>query len=65
MPFGDAGPLLYPIRDTKGTTLADELRGTENQKILCGFPSRFALRSELEAALRADYQVFASAMISP
>ncbi len=34
--FGDAGPVLYLVRETKGTTAAEELRGTENQKIHCG-----------------------------
>lgn len=33
---GDAGPLLYLVRETKGTTTADALRGTETQKIRCG-----------------------------
>ena len=30
--FGDKGPLLYLVRETKSTTVASELRGTENQK---------------------------------
>jgi len=34
--FGDAGPRLYLVRETKSTTAADDLRGTENQKIHCG-----------------------------
>jgi type III restriction enzyme len=34
--FGDAGPKLYLVRETKSSTVADELRGTENQKIHCG-----------------------------
>jgi type III restriction enzyme len=33
---GDSGPLLYLVRETKSTTVAAELRGTENQKIHCG-----------------------------
>jgi restriction endonuclease len=33
---GDPGPLLYLVRETKSTTVAAELRGTENQKIHCG-----------------------------
>jgi restriction endonuclease len=32
----DAGPALYLVRETKSTTVAEELRGTENQKIHCG-----------------------------
>lgn len=32
----DADTLLYLVRETKSTTVADELRGTENQKIHCG-----------------------------
>ena len=32
----DAEALLYLVRETKSTTAADELRGTENQKIHCG-----------------------------
>ena len=27
---------MYLVRETKSTTAADELRGTENQKIHCG-----------------------------
>ena len=34
--FGEDGPLLYLIRETKSSTVPDELRGTENQKIHCG-----------------------------
>jgi type III restriction enzyme len=34
--FGDKGPLMYLIRETKSTTVAAELRGTENQKNHCG-----------------------------
>ena len=34
--FGDHGPLLYLVRETKSTTVASELRGTENQKNHCG-----------------------------
>lgn len=46
---GDAGPLLYLIRETKGTTIAEELRGTENQKIHCG-------ARHFRGALGVDYQ---------
>lgn len=34
--FGDDGPLLYLVRETKSDTTADRLRGIENQKIHCG-----------------------------
>ncbi len=34
--FGDPGPLLYLVRETKSKPAGDELRGTENQKIHCG-----------------------------
>ena len=34
--FGDSGPKLYLVRETKSSTVAGELRGTENQKIHCG-----------------------------
>lgn len=34
--FGDTGPKLYLVRETKSSTAAVDLRGTENQKILCG-----------------------------
>ena len=33
---GDPGPVLYLVRETKSTTDATALRGTENQKIHCG-----------------------------
>ncbi len=33
---GDCGPLLYLVRETKSSPVADERRGTENQKIHCG-----------------------------
>ena len=52
--FGDAGPLLYLIRETKSTTVADELRGTENQKIHCG-------GRHFRGALGVDYKVITSA----
>jgi type III restriction enzyme len=29
--FGERGPLLYLVRETKSSTVPDELRGTENQ----------------------------------
>jgi type III restriction enzyme len=52
--FGEDGPLLYLIRETKSTTAPDELRGTENQKIHCG--SR-----HFGDALGVDYRVITSA----
>ena len=51
--FGDTGPLLYLVRETKSTTVASELRGTENQKNHCG-ERHFvgALASIIESSLR-------------
>jgi type III restriction enzyme len=42
------------VRETKGTTAADELRGTENQKIRCG-------ERHFAGALGVDYKVVTSA----
>ena len=52
--FGDRGPLLYLVRETKSTTVADELRGTENQKIHCA-------ERHFGGALGVDYRVITSA----
>ena len=52
--FGDKGPLLYLIRETKSTTVATELRGTENQKNHCG-------ERHFVGALGVDYRVITSA----
>lgn len=52
--FGDTGPLLYLIRETKSTTVAAELRGTENQKNHCG-------ERHFVGALNVDYRVITSA----
>jgi len=52
--FGDKGPLLYLIRETKSTTEASELRGTEHQKNHCG--GRYFV-----GALCVDYRVITSA----
>lgn len=52
--FGEAGPLLYLIRETKSTKVPDELRGTENQKIHCG-------SSHFGGALGVNYRVITSA----
>jgi type III restriction enzyme len=52
--FGDAGPLLYLVRETKSTKVADELRGTENQKIHCG-------ERHFAGALGVNYRVVTSA----
>ena len=51
---GDSGPLLYLVRETKSTTVANELRGTENQKIHCG-------GRHFQGALEVDYKVVTSA----
>jgi len=52
--FGDRGPLLYLVRETKSTTVANELRGTENQKNHCG-------KQHFVRALDVDYKVITSA----
>jgi type III restriction enzyme len=52
--FGEGGPLLYLIRETKSTTVPDDLRGTENQKIHCG-------ERHFSGALGVDYRVVTSA----
>jgi type III restriction enzyme len=52
--FGDTGPLLYLIRETKSTTIASELRGTETQKNHCG-------ERHFVGALDVDYRVITSA----
>jgi type III restriction enzyme len=52
--FGEDGPLLYLIRETKSTTLPDDLRGSENQKIHCG-------ERHFSGALGVDYRVVTSA----
>ncbi len=52
--FGDRGPLLYLVRETKSTTVASELRGTENQKNHCG-------ERHFVGALGVDYRVITSA----
>ena len=52
--FGEDGPLLYLVRETKSTTAADDLRGTENQKIHCG-------ERHFRGALGVDYRVVTSA----
>ena len=52
--FGEGGPLLYLIRETKSTTVPEDLRGIENQKIHCG-------ERHFSGALGVDYRVVTSA----
>ena len=52
--FGDPGPVLYLVRETKSTTVESGLRGTENQKNHCG-------ERHFEGALQVDYRVITSA----
>lgn len=52
--YGDSGPRLYLIRETKSTTVADELRGMENHKIHCG-------ERHFVGGLQVDYKVITSA----
>ncbi|MGL5097748.1 MAG: hypothetical protein ACRDD1_19340, partial [Planctomycetia bacterium] len=49
----DDETLLYLVRETKSTTAEDELRGTENQKNLCG-------GRHFNGALKVDYRVVTS-----
>jgi type III restriction enzyme len=46
----DRDLLLYLVRETKSTTVEDQLRGTENQKIHCG-------ERHFQGALDVDYRV--------
>jgi type III restriction enzyme len=46
--------LLYLVRETKSTTVANELRGTENQKIHCG-------ERHFTGALNVDFKVVTNA----
>jgi type III restriction enzyme len=50
----DPDALLYLIRETKSTTVADELRGAEKQKIQCG-------ERHFTGALEVDFKVVTSA----
>jgi type III restriction enzyme len=50
----DSETLLYLVRETKSTTVADELRGTENQKIHCG-------EEHFTGALHVDFKVITNA----
>jgi len=43
-------PLLYLVRETKGTTHVDELPPDEERKVLCG-------KSHFQEALGVDYRV--------
>jgi len=54
-PGGPEGePLLYLVRETKGTTHLDDLRPDEQRKIRCG-------RRHFKDALGVDYAVVRSA----
>lgn len=50
----DPEALLYLIRETKSTTVAEELRGTENQQIHCG-------ERHVKGALGVDFRVVTNA----
>ena len=50
----DSENLLYLVRETKSTTVAAELRGTENQKIHCG-------ERHFTDALNVDFRVITDA----
>jgi len=51
-------PVLYLVRETKGTTSAGGLRGDEKKKITCG-------EHHFEDALKVDYKVVTSAKELP
>ena len=51
----DSDALLYLVRETKSTTIADELRGTENQKI------RLRGKAFCWASLKVDFKVVTNA----
>ena len=56
--FGDAGPLLYLVRETKSEIGEEGLRDAEKLKIKCG-------ETHFVRALRVDYKVVASAAELP
>jgi type III restriction enzyme len=47
---GDPGPVLYLVRETKGSTQPEDLRDTEKQKVRCG-------ERHFKDALGVDYKV--------
>lgn len=52
--FGDDGPRLYLVRETKGSTVAEDLRINENRKIQCG-------ERHFTGALGVDFRVVTNA----
>ena len=54
----DGDPVLYLVRETKGTLSLNELRPDERRKILCG-------RAHFESALGVDYRVVMKASELP
>lgn len=52
--FGDDGPRLYLVRETKGSTVAEDLRVNENRKIQCG-------ERHFKEALGVDFRVVTNA----
>jgi type III restriction enzyme len=54
----DGDPVLYLVRETKGTLKLDELRPEERRKIACG-------RRHFEDALRVNYRVVTTAKELP
>ena len=50
----EAETLLYLVRETKSTTLPDERRGVENQKVHCG-------ERHFAGALGVDFRIVTNA----
>ena len=55
---GPGSPLLYLVRETKSTTIPDELRPNEERKVRCG-------ERHFREALGVDYKVATSAAELP
>lgn len=57
-PAGPGAPLLYLVRETKSTTVSDELRPNEERKVHCG-------KRHFREALGVDFEVATSAAELP
>ena len=55
---GPGAPLLYLVRETKSTTVPDELRPNEERKVRCG-------ERHFREALCVDYDIATSAAELP
>jgi type III restriction enzyme len=52
--FGDAGPMLYLVRETKSAPVGPQLREAEQQKVHCG-------ERHFKGALSVDFKVVKTA----